>query len=138
MVLSNVDGRCAKGPQNRNNYFGKPCAIGNSTVSNFVDDTRSIRLLLISFVLKGKLSAVYLILPLELTWWILFWKVWIYIQIGVGIPPMIWFTLGGVRDIRGVFQRLSAVDRDEEEVAVDHRHEQGQHQPKGHQCAGTK
>ncbi len=54
----------------------------------------------------------YFVTPIENAWWNSFWHVWIYVQIGVGIPAMVWFTIGGVRDIRAVFQRLATGERD--------------------------
>ena len=54
----------------------------------------------------------YFVDPIENAWWSKFWHVWIYVQIGVGIPAMVWFTIGGVRDIRTVFQRLVSIERD--------------------------
>jgi SSS family solute:Na+ symporter len=54
----------------------------------------------------------YFVIPIENAWWNSFWHVWIYVQIGVGIPAMVWFTIGGVRDIRAVFQRLATSERD--------------------------
>ena len=54
----------------------------------------------------------YFVIPIENVWWNKFWHVWIYVQIGVGIPAMVWFTIGGVRDIRAVFQRLATSERD--------------------------
>ena len=54
----------------------------------------------------------YLVTPIENAWWNKFWHAWIYVQIGVGVPAMVWFTVGGVRDIRAVFQRLATSERD--------------------------
>ena len=54
----------------------------------------------------------YFVIPIENVWWNKFWHAWIYVQIGVGVPAMVWFTVGGVRDIRAVFQRLATSERD--------------------------
>ena len=54
----------------------------------------------------------YLVTPIENAWWNSFWHVWIYVQIGVGIPAMVWFTVGGGWDSRAVFQRLATSERD--------------------------
>jgi SSS family solute:Na+ symporter len=45
--------------------------------------------------------------------WSAFWHVWIYLNLGLGIPATIWFTVGGVMDIRKLFARLATLVRDE-------------------------
>jgi len=55
-------------------------------------------------------------------WWAGFWHVWVWMQIGVGIPTTIWFTVGGIRDIRRVFHRLATLKRDDRDDGrvIDH------------------
>ena len=55
----------------------------------------------------------YFVAPISTDWWTQFWRIWIYVQIGVGIPAMVWFTIGCVRDIRSVFHRLETLERDD-------------------------
>jgi SSS family solute:Na+ symporter len=51
-----------------------------------------------------------------------FWQVWAWVYLSIGIPAMIWFTWGGIRDIRRFFARLSTMKRDERDDGrvVDH------------------
>ena len=51
-----------------------------------------------------------------------FWQVWAWVYLSIGIPAMIWFTWGGIRDIRRFFARLSTIKRDERDDGrvVDH------------------
>ncbi len=42
-----------------------------------------------------------------------FWQIWAWVYLSVGVPAMIWFTWGGIRDIRRLFARLSTMKRDE-------------------------
>lgn len=44
--------------------------------------------------------------------WAVFWRVWIWMQIGIGLPATVWFTIGGISDLRKMFKRLSELERD--------------------------
>jgi len=55
----------------------------------------------------------YFVAPISTEWWTWFWRIWLYVQIAVGIPAMVWFTIGSVRDIRHVFRRLEVLERDD-------------------------
>lgn len=54
--------------------------------------------------------------------WAKFWHVWIWLQLIIGIPITVWFTLGGIRDIRRVFARLATLERNDldDGRVVDH------------------
>ena len=45
--------------------------------------------------------------------WARFWKIWVYIQLAIGIPVTIWFTVGGITDISKALRRLKTLQRDE-------------------------
>ena len=61
----------------------------------------------------GALAVNFLIQPIADEWWTLFWRIWIYMQVLIGIPVAVWFVIGGVKDIRQVFHRLTTMERDE-------------------------
>jgi hypothetical protein len=44
--------------------------------------------------------------------WETFWKVYLFIQIGLAIFVTIWFSIGGMKDIRAMFRRLREMERD--------------------------
>lgn len=44
--------------------------------------------------------------------WAAFWKVWVWIQLGVGVPTTLWITMGSWRDIKRLFVRLEREQRD--------------------------
>jgi len=44
--------------------------------------------------------------------WQKFWLIYIYINLVVSCVVTVWFALGGLRDIRGMFKRLSTMERD--------------------------
>jgi len=47
------------------------------------------------------------------TSWAKFWQVYVYIQLAISIAVVIWFTVGGVRDLRDMLRRLDVMDRDD-------------------------
>ncbi len=51
-----------------------------------------------------------------------FWQVWAWIYLLIGVPGTIWFTWGGIRDMRRFFARLSTMKRDvrDDGRVVDH------------------
>ncbi len=44
--------------------------------------------------------------------WASFWKVYFYIQVTISIFVMIWFSIGGFRDIAAMLRRLRVMKRD--------------------------
>ncbi len=86
--------------------------------------TRTDRLLALALVAWNAIwivlffgAAIYHFLVAEITmhWWTTFWMLWIYLQVIVGIFATIWFTLGGLRDMRRVFARLTTLQRDQQD-----------------------
>jgi SSS family solute:Na+ symporter len=45
--------------------------------------------------------------------WARFWHLWMWMQLGIGVPATIWFTIGGIRDLRELFRSLRTLDRDD-------------------------
>ena len=45
------------------------------------------------------------------SFWPDFWRTWIWMNLIIGIPATVWFTVGGIRDIREVFKRLRTIKR---------------------------
>jgi len=61
----------------------------------------------------GAMGYQFLIEPIPDSLWGTFWQVWLYMQVGVGVPALIWFTIGSVFDMKKVFQRLATLQRDD-------------------------
>jgi SSS family solute:Na+ symporter len=56
--------------------------------------------------------------------WVRFWRVYFYIQVVISIFVIVWFSIGGFRDIAGMLRRLRTTSRDESDdgmVASDGR-----------------
>ncbi len=47
--------------------------------------------------------------------WASFWRVYFFIQVGISIFVMVWFSIGGFRDISRMLRRLRVMRRDEED-----------------------
>jgi SSS family solute:Na+ symporter len=47
------------------------------------------------------------------TAWARFWQVYVYIQLSVSVAIVVWFTIGGVRDLRDMLRRLDVMERDD-------------------------
>ena len=45
-------------------------------------------------------------------WWASFWHIYIMSIFCLGVPITIWFTVGGILDIKGLFRTLADADRD--------------------------
>ena len=45
--------------------------------------------------------------------WMAFWKYYVYIQMGLAIIVIIWFTIGGLKDIKVMINRLRTMKRDD-------------------------
>ncbi len=45
--------------------------------------------------------------------WMEFWRIFVLINIGLGIVTIIWFTVGGLRDLKTMFGRLTEATRDD-------------------------
>jgi SSS family solute:Na+ symporter len=45
--------------------------------------------------------------------WARFWQVYVYIQLFISVAIVVWFTIGGVRDLRDMLRRLDVMERDD-------------------------
>ncbi|MFQ5653335.1 MAG: sodium:solute symporter [Planctomycetota bacterium] len=45
--------------------------------------------------------------------WASFWKAYVHIQLALAVVVILWFTAGGIRDIRTMLRRLSVMERDD-------------------------
>lgn len=45
--------------------------------------------------------------------WMTFWKVYIYANLAASILAIVWFAIGGVKDIKAMFKQLGTMKRDE-------------------------
>ena len=55
--------------------------------------------------------------------WLNFWKAYIYVYLFIGVVVCIWFTIGGLLDIRFLFRKLAKMKRsdlDDGRVAGHH------------------
>ena len=50
--------------------------------------------------------------------WARFWQIYVYIQLVISIAVVVWFTVGGVRDLRAMLRRLDVMDRDDSDDGV--------------------
>lgn len=55
--------------------------------------------------------------------WIRYWWVVIVLNLGVSVPIVVWFTLGGIRDMRALYRSLATAERDVNDDGMV-RHEQ--------------
>jgi SSS family solute:Na+ symporter len=53
-------------------------------------------------------------------WWAKFWHFYILMQFWVGVPATVWFTIGGIYDIRALFRTLSHLVRDDSDDGSVH------------------
>ena len=44
--------------------------------------------------------------------WARFWRIYVYIQVAMSIFVIVWFTIGGVRDVRSMLHSLRTLQRD--------------------------
>ena len=47
------------------------------------------------------------------SWWLGFWHTKIWIELAVAVVVIVWFTIGGVRDIKALLKALGKKDRDD-------------------------
>ena len=57
-------------------------------------------------------TAINVIQPLSNQWWAGFWKVFMWSYLAIGVPVTVWFTVGGIMDIRGLYRTLETSVRD--------------------------
>jgi len=58
-------------------------------------------------------TAVQFAIGIDEAWWPRFWHFYILLQLVLGVPATIWFTIGGVIDIKGLFRALATAIRDQ-------------------------
>jgi len=49
------------------------------------------------------------------SFWTIFWPSFIWIQVAISIPATIWFTVGGIKDIRDLFADLKTASRNHDD-----------------------
>ena len=49
------------------------------------------------------------------SWWIRFWRIWIWVFTGGALAVTVWFTIGGFRDLRYLFRHLKSFVSDPED-----------------------
>jgi SSS family solute:Na+ symporter len=47
------------------------------------------------------------------TAWARFWQVYVYIQLAIAVAVVVWFTIGGVGDLKDMLRRLEVMERDD-------------------------
>ena len=47
------------------------------------------------------------------SWWLGFWHTKIWIELAVAVVVIVWFTIGGVRDVKALLRALAKKDRDD-------------------------
>ena len=50
--------------------------------------------------------------------WASFWRLYVYVELALAVVVVIWFTMGGLRDLKSMFGRLGAMDRDDTDDGV--------------------
>jgi hypothetical protein len=58
------------------------------------------------------ITAIHFTFGTSQEWWAKFWHFYILLQFVIAVPATIWFTVGGIHDIKALFKRLEEVVRD--------------------------
>ncbi len=58
-------------------------------------------------------TTYYFTVGLNDTQWMKFWKFWTVVNVGLAAFVFFWFTIGGIKDLKGMFGKLSALDRND-------------------------
>ncbi len=58
-------------------------------------------------------SIANLFHPFSNVWWAQFWHMYIWMFMAISIPATIWFSIGGVIDIKDLFKTLGSAVRDD-------------------------
>ena len=54
--------------------------------------------------------------------WGKFWHFYVWLSVVLGVITTIWFTIGGLVDLKALFRRLGKMDRDEsDDGTVEHK-----------------
>jgi hypothetical protein len=67
------------------------------------------------FFVFAVVTAIHFTVGTSNEWWGKFWHFYIISQLAVGIPATIWFSIGGIVDIRSLFRTLATAVRDEKD-----------------------
>jgi len=52
------------------------------------------------------------------TSWAKFWHIYVYLQLAIAVVVVVWFTIGGVRDLKEMLRRLDVMERDDTDDGV--------------------
>jgi SSS family solute:Na+ symporter len=58
------------------------------------------------------ITAIHFTLGTSTEWWSRFWRVYVILQLCIAVPSVIWFTIGGIGDIRAMVRALHNPHRD--------------------------
>lgn len=58
------------------------------------------------------ITAMNLMFHIGNDWWAKFWHFYVLLYLAISVPTTIWFTVGGIIDIKALFKALSAAERD--------------------------
>jgi SSS family solute:Na+ symporter len=58
------------------------------------------------------ITAIHFAFGTSTEWWTKFWHFYIILQFAVAIPATLWFTIGGMHDIKALFKTLETTVRD--------------------------
>ena len=64
------------------------------------------------FCFFAVVTVVNLVHGIGDAWWFKFWHTYIWVYFILGIPITVWFTIGGVMDIKALFSSLATATRD--------------------------
>jgi len=84
----------------------------------FTGGDRLIYILSYAWILCGLivfiLGTVYNLLhPASDSAWLEFWKIYVYAYLSVSVVVVIWFTIGGLHDMKAMFRQLGTMKRDD-------------------------
>lgn len=57
-------------------------------------------------------TVLNLVMEFPHHWWSNFWRIYIWLYFIISVPATIWFTIGGVHDIKQLFHDLTHMERD--------------------------
>jgi len=63
-------------------------------------------------VLFAVVTAINIVNPLSTAWWAGFWQAFMWIYLAIGVPVTVWFTVGGITDIKLLYRALETSVRD--------------------------
>lgn len=77
------------------------------------------------FVTFGVVTTLHFTGSIPGSWWPNFWHFYIWLMIAISIPVLIWTSIGGLCDIRGLFKSLATAERnDKDDGSVRHDQEE--------------